>query len=123
MTGADRGALGAAGEDVALAALTRAGLSLVDRRVRGRLGEIDLVLLDGPVVVFVEVKTRSLRGFGRPADAVTADKRRRLERLAAWFLARRGWSERLCRFDVVEVEPGRAGLTARHLRDAFRPGD
>ena len=115
--------LGDEGERAALSALLDRGLRLVGRRVRTRLGEIDLVLLDGPVVVFAEVKTRSGPGFGRPAEAVTAAKRRRLERLAAAFLARQGWGERRCRFDVVEVEPEAGTLVARHIEDAFRVGD
>jgi len=115
--------LGEDGEGAALAALLDRGLTLVGRRVRTRLGEIDLVLLDGPVVVFAEVKTRSGPGFGRPAEAVTVAKRRRLERLAAAFLARRGRGERRCRFDVVEVEPRQGALVARHIEDAFRVGD
>ena len=115
--------LGDRGERAALDALLAAGLALVGRRVRTRLGEIDLVLLDGPVVVFVEVKTRSASGFGSPAEAVTAAKRRRLERLALAFLARRGWGERRCRFDVVEVLPASGRLAVRHIADAFRAGD
>ena len=115
--------LGASGERAALEALLAAGLVLVGERVRTRLGEIDLVLLDGPVVVFAEVKTRSGPGFGRPAEAVTAAKRRRLERLATAFLARRGWGERRCRFDVVEVVPEEGRLAVRHIADAFRVGD
>ena len=115
--------LGDRGERAALDALLAAGLVLVGQRVRTRLGEIDLVLLDGPVVVFVEVKTRSASGFGSPAEAVTAAKRRRLERLALAFLARRGWGERPCRFDVVEVLPASGRLAVRHIADAFRAGD
>jgi putative endonuclease len=115
--------LGAEGERAALEALRARGLVLVGQRVRLRLGEIDLVLMDGPVVVFAEVKTRSGAGFGRPAEAVTRAKRRRLERLAAAYLARRGWGERRCRFDVVEVEPVAGALVARHIVDAFRAGD
>ena len=115
--------LGDEGERAALRTLLERGLTLVGRRVRTRLGEIDLVLLDGPVVVFAEVKTRSGPGFGRPAEAVTAAKRRRLERLATAYLARRGWGERRCRFDVVEVEPEVGRLAVRHIEDAFRAGD
>ena len=53
--------LGEAGEDAALRDLVEAGLVPVERHVRSRLGEIDLVLTDGPVVVFVEVNR-----YGQP---------------------------------------------------------
>lgn len=113
--------LGAAGESLAERALGRAGLRVLERRFRTREGEVDIVALDGEVVVFVEVKTRSGEPIAPPAESVTAGKRRKLARAALAWLARRGWLERRCRFDVVEVisrGPNRAEV--RHLRDAFR---
>ena len=73
--------------------------------------------------MFVEVKTRSGTGFGFPADAVTPEKRRRMIRVASIFLARSGYEERPCRFDVVEVVPAGSSWRVRHIPDAFRPGD
>ncbi len=88
-----------------------------------RAGEIDLVAEIAGIVVFVEVKARRRPVDARPADSVTAYKRRRMMRAALAWLARRGWSDRPCRFDVVEVWFGGAGLEeVRHLDDAFRPG-
>ena len=77
-----RHALGGDGEDLAAAHLQAAGLTLLARRWRGAAvdvrGEIDLVALDGPTLVLVEVKTRT----SGPAAvlAVGWDKRRRLRR-------------------------------------------
>ena len=115
--------LGAAGEAAAERWLRRSGLEIVARGFRARCGEIDLIARDGPLVVFVEVKTRTRDGFGHPAEAVNATKRGRLVRVAALFLARAGWGEKACRFDVIEVVPEGPRWRVRHLRDAFRPGD
>ena len=115
--------LGEAGEAAAERWLRGAGLVIVARGFRVRCGEIDLIARDGPVVVFVEVKTRTSDGFGRPAEAVTAIKRGRIARVAALFLARSGWGEKACRFDVVEVVPDGSGWRVTHLADAFRQGD
>lgn len=113
--------LGLEGERAAEEALVGAGMTILDRRFRLRLGEIDLVALDGPVVVFVEVKTRRTRSHGAPAHSVTARKRSRIARVAALWLAGRGWSDRPCRFDVVQVFAGRqGGGRIDHIRDAFR---
>ncbi|MBP2017715.1 putative endonuclease [Symbiobacterium terraclitae] len=101
--------VGQEGEDAAAAYLASLGYRIVARNVRFRAGEIDLVAEDGGVLVFVEVKTRRGRGFGSPAEAVTAEKRRRLVRLASLYLARRGGPVPPCRFDVVSVEPGPDG--------------
>ena len=115
--------LGDAGEAAAERWLRRAGLVIVARGFRTRCGEIDLIARDGPVVVFVEVKTRTGGSYGRPSEAVTAIKRGRIARVASVFLARSGWGEKACRFDVVEVVPVGSGWRVTHLADAFRQGD
>ncbi len=114
--------LGRLGEAAAAAALQRAGLHIVARRYRRRVGEIDLVALDGDTVVFVEVKTRSSERHGTPGESISTRQRRRMARAALDYLARRGWLERICRFDVVEVHAagGEVGRV-RHIEDAFRP--
>jgi putative endonuclease len=115
--------LGNAGEAAAACWLRGAGMVIVARGFRARFGEIDLIARDGPVVVFVEVKTRTHDAFGRPAEAVTARKRGRIARVASLFLAKAGWEEHACRFDVVEVVPVGTRFRVRHIPDAFRPGD
>jgi putative endonuclease len=106
---------------VAERALERAGLKVVARRFRLRLGEIDLVAERGDLVVFVEVKARRGARYGAPAEAVTRVKRERMARAALVYLSRHGLLERRVRFDVVEVwaEGDRVRRT-RHLPDAFR---
>jgi len=116
-------ARGLAGEEVAARWLAEAGLPVVARRFRARCGEIDLVARDGATVVFVEVKLRSRDDFGRPCEAVTPVKQRRLANTAALFLLRAGWTDRPCRFDVIEVRAAAAGWRVTHIADAFRPRD
>lgn len=120
--GDPRQALGRRGERLAARFLERAGLHVIERRFRLRCGEIDLIALDREWVVFIEVKTRRGSGFGAPAESVTPLKQRKLARTALAFLAGRGWHERPCRFDVVEViERGKIS-EIRHIQDAFRLG-
>jgi putative endonuclease len=112
--------LGIDGEALAERLLRRAGLRILERRFRTRLGEIDLIAEDGRVLVFVEVKARRGLAFGRPAEAVDRKKQRRLTRVALLYLQRRGWLERACRFDVVEILAGPDGRhRLEHLVDAF----
>lgn len=82
----DRGGLGRYGEEVAAAHLVAAGLTIVDRNWRCREGEVDIIALDGDVLVMCEVKTRRGVGFGTPLDAVTPAKAARLRRLALHWL-------------------------------------
>lgn len=98
------------------------GWTLRGRNVRLAGGEIDLVFRDGDVEVFVEVKARRA-GSDAAMEAVSADKRRRLGRAAAAWLARRGLPRGGCRFDVVAVA-GRGDDTAvQHIPHAFEVPD
>lgn len=116
-------ALGISGENLACEALTRLGYAILARRYRTRVGEIDIVARDGGTVVFIEVKTRTSERFGRPADAVTAWKQRRIVLMAEHFLTRHHLHGRACRFDVVSVMcPVGAPPVVDVVRDAFQAG-
>jgi putative endonuclease len=117
--------LGRRGEELVATRLERAGWRIVARNVRLPSGELDLVALDGPTLVFVEVKTGragALRGPERPAHAVGPRKQQKLRRLAReWIAERRGPSAVAgYRFDVVGVCFGPDGLAdVDHIRNAF----
>jgi putative endonuclease len=118
MTNATR-AVGAYGERLAARHLADAGMVILERNWRCRFGEIDIVAMDGDVIVFCEVKTRRGGRFGAPVDAVVASKARRLRRLAAEWLATAGTAAEV-RFDVVSVvAPAGGAVRLEHLRDAF----
>jgi putative endonuclease len=104
------------GEAMAAAFLARRGFRVLARNVRvGRLGELDLVALDGRELVFVEVKTRRGGEFGPPEEAVTPAKLRRIAACAeAWRVAK-GWTARAWRVDVVAVDLSGGGIGIRHL--------
>jgi putative endonuclease len=114
--------LGERGETLACEELERLGYHVLTRRYRTRYGEIDVVCLHEDVLVFVEVKARSSGDFGHPADAVTAQKQRRVAAMAETYMAMEGVRGRLCRFDVVAVETDVNPPVLTVFRDAFRPG-
>ena len=111
---------GIRGEMYAYWYLRRQGYVMIARNftVPGIKGEIDLVGYDGPVLAFVEVKTRTgaPEEFGKPEDAVTSEKRRKVSRMARHFLAERRLREAACRFDVLAIEsqPGRRPVARLH---------
>lgn len=96
---------GRIGEEIAAKYLERMGAVILARNYTVRGGEIDLIAELDDVVHFVEVKLRTSAAFGQGAEAVTREKQRRICRTAARFLAQKGWQERFCRFDVIEVCP------------------
>lgn len=116
----DRNDLARRGEDAAAAFLERIGMTVVERNWRCPAGEADIIAVDGPDLVIVEVKTRRSARAGTPEEAVTPTKQRRIARIARAYLAASGLSPQRIRFDVVTLRvlsPDRALL--RHLRDAF----
>ena len=115
-----RRSIGQAAEDAAARWLAAAGLAVLERNVRFREGEIDLVCRDRDVIVFVEVKCRRASWGEGPGDAVAWHKRRRLIRLAQHWLRARRLDQARCRFDVVAViVEGDGTQTIRHLPAAF----
>ena len=116
-----RNELGAEGERRAAAHLMRRGYRIVARNVRAGGIEMDLIARRGPLVVFVEVKTRRSHRFGRPEDAVDSRKRARLIRgAAAWLHENRRGFQR-ARFDVIvcECRADERDWQLRHLEGAF----
>jgi putative endonuclease len=111
---------GAHYENAALAHLEHAGLALVARNYHCRYGEIDLVMRERDVVVFVEVRYRRSRGFGGGLDSVDAGKRARLVRAARAFLADHPrLADSACRFDVLAIGGTPDALAFDWRRNAF----
>jgi putative endonuclease len=117
--------LGRAAERLVAERLAEAGWQLVGRNVRLPSGELDLVALDGSILVFIEVKAGRVgatRGPELPAHAVGRRKQLKLRRLAReWLAEGRGPSGVAgYRFDVVGVRFGPDGVAdVDHVRQAF----
>jgi putative endonuclease len=85
----------------------RNGYTVLARNWRCREGELDLIVHRGRTIVFCEVKTRTSTAFGVPAEAVTAQKRRRIRHLAAkWLEEESPLRPREIRFDVACILAG-----------------
>ena len=93
--------------------------TIVARNYRCRAGEIDLVALDGPVIVFVEVRSRSGVSCGTPLESVDGRKQAQVGRVARHFLAARGWHDRDARFDVIGIRFDFDPPAVEHVRGAF----
>lgn len=120
MTTAPARTTGARSEELALAHLQQAGLTLLARNVRYRHGELDLVMLDGATIAFVEVRQRAHAGHGDALASITRSKRDKLIRTAQlWLAANPSHAHRTCRFDVVTFDGGGDDANAHWLRGAF----
>ena len=108
-------------ESQALRYLEQQGLRLLAQNWLCKGGELDLVMLDGDTVVFVEVRYRQHTQWGGALGSIDARKRQKLILAAQFFLqSEPRWSNHPCRFDVVAIDsaPG-AKPELNWLRNAF----
>ncbi len=123
--------VGNRGEDIAAAYLKAIGYRILHRNYRfGRL-ELDLICYEPPgdginvvpghgEIVFAEVKTRSGLGFGRPEEAISETKRRRIAQAAQAWLREQSMEQASCRFDVIAVVLQKdADPIVTHFKQAF----
>jgi putative endonuclease len=115
-----------AGERAAQAWYRAAGYTVVATNWRCPLGELDLVVVRGTMLIVCEVKARRGSGSGPgagPFEAVTSAKQARVRRLAEAFLMANRTLEHMVRdvrFDVASVGVDPGGRTAVHVfEDAF----
>ena len=115
--------LGLYGEDLACKYLQAKGYAILERNFRcRRFGEIDIVASKAGVLSFIEVKTRRSSRYGKPAEAVTLAKQRKIYRVAQYYLQMRGLASRIpvLSFDVVEIIiEGSAGMRLFHYPHCF----
>jgi putative endonuclease len=112
--------LGARGEREAEQFLKRIGYKIVARNERDRLGELDLVAVNGRTVVFVEVKTLASDSYKQPAEAVNAAKQQRLIRAAKRYLLKHELLACDYRFDVISIVwPSGKSPRIDHIQRAF----
>lgn len=102
-------ALGQAGEEAAANYLKKRGFHLLQTNFSCMLGEIDIVAMDGPCMVFVEVRTKSVNSFVLPQESITGKKKRKLKQVASFYLLAKNIKDKPLRFDVIAVSVGPDG--------------
>ncbi len=119
------GGLGAFGEAWAVGHLTRLGYQVLDRNVRYRSGEIDIVAQEAGDLVFVEVKCRRSSRFGPPEGSIDRRRFARLELAIQHYLKERSLEPTSFRVDVVALEVNAHGEVSRCelLRGVEAPAD
>lgn len=108
---------GAQAEQWALHYLQGQGLRLVTQNYRSRFGEIDLIMQQGAVLVFVEVRLRRNGNFGGAAASIDPHKQQRLIRTAEQYLTTQKYIPP-CRFDALLMDDVQ-GKNLQWMQDAF----
>jgi putative endonuclease len=91
---------GRIGEGIAEQYLVKKGYEVITRNFSTRFGEIDLIMRDNDILVFVEVKAKKGLKFGLPEEMFTQSKYAKVKRMATVYLQGK---EVPCRIDMVAV--------------------
>lgn len=91
------------GENIAAEYLKSDGFKIEERNFKCRIGEIDIIASKGNVVSFVEVKTRTGEEYGRPCEAVSDYKQKKIKKAAAAYMMHKKMVNCDVSFDVIEV--------------------
>jgi putative endonuclease len=110
--------IGDFGEEYAVNYLRKKGFLILDRNIRFKKYEVDIVCKDGEQMVFVEVKTRNTAEIGQPWKAVTKTKQRQIIKCAHHYLVNKNIDVD-SRFDIISIVHNSYGTFLEHIDDAF----
>ena len=119
-----RSRLGVQGEEIARARLETQGMRFIRKNFHCASGELDLIMLDGREIVFVEVKTRYSETAGAAEESVSRAKGKKLLAAARWYLAAAKAPDLVWRIDTVAITLHTDGRIARftHVKNAIVTG-
>ena len=95
--------IGAYGESLAKNFLRDQGYYILEQNFSCKIGEIDLIARDGDYICFVEVKTRYSQDYGTPGESITYHKRKKLYKIAQYYILINKIQNSSFRFDAVEI--------------------
>ena len=111
-------------ESIARAKLEQVGLKFIAANVSYRFGELDLIMRDGDLLVFVEVRYRRNSRFGGGLLSVTSAKQRRIALAASvWLADNPHQAQRACRFDVIAISGDELSPEINWVKAAFTLDD
>ena len=109
---------GKEGEDLAAAFLKQKGFRVLERNYRHKRSEIDLIVVRGNWLVFVEVKARSSSAYGYPEEFVDYNKKKMIFIGADHYMHEKNWQGNV-RYDIVAISLGQSHPEIHHVEDAF----
>ena len=109
---------GKKGEGFALDYLRKRDFLILETNYRNKIGEIDIIAIEGEVLVFIEVKSRTSTSFGRAYEAVNFHKQRKIINTSLIYLRDKGLNDFQLRYDIIEVYMTNR-LKINHIKDAF----
>jgi len=112
--------LGHIGEDLAIQCLIRKGYQILEQNFKVPFGEIDIIAEKKNCICFVEVKSRKSKKYGLPEEAITPHKKKKIIKVAQFYIKQKQVKNRIFRFDVISVQFDQYILKEiRHITNAF----
>ena len=109
---------GKEGEKAALDFLIEKGYKIIEVNYRLHPYEVDVIAMDGEMIVFVEVKTRQTDQYGHPIEFITGKKEQNLLKVADYYLQYK-MLNREGRFDVITLYKKQGDFILEHFINAF----
>ena len=104
-------------EEQACQFLKTKGLELLAQNYRSHFGEVDLIMQEGKVIVFVEVRVRNNSYYGDPIESVNISKQKKIFKTATHYLQAKKWLDKVdCRFDIIGITESNS---IEWIKDAF----
>lgn len=113
-------AKGNKGEDIAVKLLQEKGFRILDRNWTYGKKELDIIALDGEILVVVEVKSRTPDRYEDPADSITDSKIRNILEATEAYIFQKG-IDRVVRFDYISNIFFSDHIQTDHIQGAFLP--
>jgi putative endonuclease len=114
-----RHVLGKKGEDIAVEYILKNKYELIERNFNCRQGEIDIIAKDKNEIVFIEVKTRTNKKYGKPIDAVTPLKIKHILNSIKYYVFINKLENTFIRIDVIEVYQKERKTYINHIKNAI----
>lgn len=112
---------GQSGEQAAYQHIERLGYKILAKNWRYKHLEVDIIAMDGPVLLFIEVKTRRSSLYGSPHEAVSYHKQQKLDRAANLYISYIKHQGDI-RFDIVSILINASNqYQIEYIKDAFWP--
>lgn len=109
--------VGFAAERQAQDFLMAQGFRFITKNYRSRWGEIDLIMSNNKVLVFIEVRARMTATHGNALESITRPKQRKILKTALHYMVtHKQYNDYSSRFDVVALQGVASPLW---IKDAF----
>ena len=112
--------IGEVGENLARNYLVSNGYCILEINYTVPFGEIDIIAEINRCICFIEVKCRKSRKYGLPEEAVTSHKKKKIIKVAQFYINKKKIKNKLFRFDVISVQFEQSLLKEiKHITNAF----